>query len=52
MIYTGKKSANPGVLDRGEHRALEKALREADLKRRAGEARAFLERGKHPELAP
>ena len=43
-IYTGKKTATPGVLNRAEHQALQQALRVADLKRRAGEARAFLEK--------
>ena len=44
-IYTGKKSAAP-ALSRSEHAELVKALRAADLKRRAGEAKSFLE--KHP----
>lgn len=44
-IYTGKKSAAP-ALTRGEHAELDKALRTADLKRRAIEAKEFLD--KHP----
>ena len=41
-IYTGKKPATPGVLDRKEHDALQKALQAEDLKRRIGEAKELL----------
>jgi len=46
-IYTGKKCAAPGVLNRNEHGELSKALQASDLERRTAEARALLER---PEI--
>ncbi|MCX7827073.1 MAG: sialate O-acetylesterase, partial [Verrucomicrobiae bacterium] len=42
MIYTGKKPKTPGILDRGEHAELVRALTAEDLKRRIQEAKAFL----------
>lgn len=41
-IYTGKESAKPGVLHRGEHRELLEALKAEDLKRRKEEAKKLL----------
>ncbi len=45
-IYTGKKTATPGVLRRDEQNNLQAALKAADVNRRAGAAREFLEQ--HP----
>ena len=47
-IYTGKKPATPGVLQQNEQNELQKALEAADLKRRAAEARLFLEQHPNP----
>ena len=41
-IYTGKKTKTPDLLQRNEHNELLKALQEADLQRRAAEAKEFL----------
>lgn len=47
-IYTGKKSATLGVPQRNEQMELQKALQTAGLKRRASEARSFLEQHPNP----
>jgi len=47
-IYTGKKSATPGVLQRNEQMELQKALQTAGLKRRTSEARSFPEQHPNP----
>ncbi len=47
-IYTGKNAATPGVLRRDEQNSLETALKAADVKRRAVEAKLFLEQHPNP----
>lgn len=44
-VLTGKKTAEPGVLSRGENGELGKALREEDIRRRMSEAKALLAEG-------
>lgn len=48
-IYTGKKSANPNMLNRGELRELADALKAEDVKRRLKEAEMFIE--EHRDIA-
>ena len=42
VIYTGKKSATPNILNGGEFRELTKALKAEDVKRRLKEAETFI----------
>jgi sialate O-acetylesterase len=45
-IYTGRKTATPGVLDRREHQALIMAMKAEDLKRQIEDAKALLRANK------